>query len=61
MTDFKITVPHIVCPKHGKHTNMITSNIPGHEGHWCQICWLETLGDPLPTVDAPGKGSRSND
>ena len=38
----------VICPKHGEHEHAITSNIPGHEGAWCQICWLESLGPSLP-------------
>ena len=38
----------ITCPKHGEHPHSIVSNIKGHEGAWCQICWLESLGAPLP-------------
>lgn len=38
----------VICPKHGEHEYTITSNIPGHEGAWCQICWLESLGPSLP-------------
>jgi hypothetical protein len=40
----------IVCLKHGEHSQYITSTIKNHEGFWCMICWLESLGDPLPTV-----------
>lgn len=40
----------VVCAKHGTHAHTIVSTIPGHEGHWCQICWLESLGEPLPTT-----------
>jgi len=40
----------VTCPKHGEHPHAITSNIKGHEGQWCQICWVETLGEPLPAV-----------
>ena len=40
--------PYVTCPKHGQHTHIILSTIPGHEGRWCQICWLEMLGPPLP-------------
>jgi hypothetical protein len=36
------------CPKHGKHTHSISSTIKGHEGRWCQICWIESLGPALP-------------
>lgn len=38
----------VTCPKHGEHHHTITSTIKGHEGVWCQICWLESLGEPLP-------------
>jgi hypothetical protein len=41
---------HVICPKHGEHIHVIRSNILGHEGAWCQICWLEMLGEPLPTT-----------
>ena len=42
---------HVVnCPKHGEHSYVISSTIPNHQGVWCQICWLETLGNPLPSV-----------
>ena len=40
----------VVCPKHGTHSHTIVSTIKGHEGHWCMICALESLGEPLPTV-----------
>jgi hypothetical protein len=40
----------VTCPKHGEHPHAITSNIKGHEGQWCQLCWLESLGQPLPAV-----------
>lgn len=43
----------VVCPKHGEHSYIIESNIPGHSGSWCQICWVETLGAPLPVVSKP--------
>lgn len=42
--------PQVDCPKHGITSNVISSNIAGHEGHWCQICWVETLGPSLPLV-----------
>lgn len=35
--------PLFRCSKHGAITQIISSTIPGHEGRWCQICWLETL------------------
>ena len=38
----------VICPKHGEHEHAITSNIPGHEGVWCQICWIESMGQSLP-------------
>jgi hypothetical protein len=38
----------VICPKHGEHIHAIVSNIEGHEGAWCQICWLESLGPSLP-------------
>jgi hypothetical protein len=53
MTDFlnlKIGHKQIVCPKHGTHNQYISSDIKGHEGHWCMLCWLETLGPSLPLV-----------
>jgi hypothetical protein len=43
--------PRINCPKHGIHEQIITSTIAGHEGHWCQICWLESLGPSLPLIE----------
>lgn len=49
------TVPHAVCPKHGAHQCAIHSTIPGHEGAWCQICWLESMGPPLPVEHLPVK------
>jgi hypothetical protein len=51
MTDFlnlKIGQKQIVCPKHGTHNHHISSDIEGHEGHWCMLCWLESLGPSLP-------------
>lgn len=38
----------ITCPKHGQHEYAIVSDIPGHEGAWCQLCWLESMGPSLP-------------
>ena len=38
----------VICPKHGEHDHAIVSNIDGHEGVWCQLCWLESLGPSLP-------------
>jgi hypothetical protein len=40
----------IVCPKHGTHDQYISSDIKGHEGYWCMLCWLESLGSSLPTI-----------
>ncbi len=40
----------ITCPKHGEHKHVIHSSIKGYEGQWCQLCWIEMLGDPLPAV-----------
>jgi hypothetical protein len=54
MTEFlnlKPSKKHVVCPKHGTHKNYISSTIEGHEGHWCMLCFLESLGPSLPTVD----------
>jgi hypothetical protein len=56
MTDFpnlKISQKQIVCPKHGTHNQIISSTVEGHEGHWCMLCWLESLGPSLPTIDQP--------
>ena len=39
----------VSCPKHGEHEHTIVSNIEGHEGAWCQLCWLESLGPSLPS------------
>lgn len=47
------TQTQVDCPKHGKHIHTITSTIPGHEGAWCQLCWLESLGEPLPSEQIP--------
>lgn len=44
---------YVICPKHGKHVHILRSTIPGHEGAWCNICWLESLGPPLPTTTGP--------
>jgi len=40
----------ITCPKHGEHQYSISSIVKGHEGHWCQLCWIESLGESLPAV-----------
>ncbi len=42
--------PKINCPKHGLHEHMISSSIEGHEGSWCMLCWLESLGPVLPVI-----------
>lgn len=39
-----------MCPKHGTTEYVIESTIPGHEGVWCQLCWLESLGPSLPYI-----------
>lgn len=38
----------VICPKHGEHEHAIECTIPGHEGVWCQICWIESMGQSLP-------------
>ena len=48
-----ITVPYVICPKHGEHYHTITSSIKGHEGVWCMVCALDLLGPPLPTEQRP--------
>lgn len=40
----------INCPKHGIHSYTIASTIEGHKGYWCQLCWLESLGEPLSLI-----------
>ena len=53
-TDFlnlKTANKQIVCPKHGTHSSYISSDIKGRKGHWCMLCWLESLGPSLPTVN----------
>ena len=53
MTDFfdlTISQKQIVCPTHGTHKHYISSDIQGHEGHWCLLCWLESLGPSFPVV-----------
>jgi hypothetical protein len=54
MTDFlnlKVSEKQVVCPKHGTHNQYISSSIEGYEGHWCMLCWLESLGPSLPVVE----------
>jgi hypothetical protein len=56
MTDFfdpATSHKQIACPKHGTHKHYISSDIEGHEGHWCMLCWLESLGPSLPVVEQP--------
>jgi hypothetical protein len=56
MTDFfdlTTSRKQIVCPKHGTHKHYISSDIKGYEGHWCMLCWLESLGPSLPVVEQP--------
>jgi hypothetical protein len=43
--------PKINCPKHGIHNQLITSTVDGHQGQWCMLCWLESLGPSLPLVE----------
>lgn len=53
---FKSWAPvSVQCPKHGLVDNVIRSDIPGHKGFWCQLCWLESLGAPLPAFDDNGE------
>lgn len=44
--------PYVICPTHGRVESIIHSTIPGHEGHWCQICLLDLLGPPLKLHEA---------
>lgn len=46
------TPPLYRCPVHGDVSEVITSTIAGHEGAWCQRCWLASLGLPIPRVEA---------
>lgn len=48
-----LTETWVHCPKHGTHKHVIRSTIPEHEGVWCQICWLEMMGSPLPSEQRP--------
>jgi hypothetical protein len=48
MTTNSISNLTVICPKHGEHEYAITSTIPGHEGVWCQLCWMESMGPSLP-------------
>jgi len=49
----------VTCPVHGETQHSIVSTIKGHEGAWCQICWLESLGPRLPvqTKQIPFEGT----
>lgn len=49
----KLMQTYVICPKHGEHSHSIVSTIKGHEGVWCQICWIESLGQPLPSIKKP--------
>jgi hypothetical protein len=49
--NLKMSQKQVVCPKHGTHKYYISSDIEGHEGHWCMLCWLESLGPTLPLVE----------
>ena len=51
----------INCPKHGVHGYIITSTISGYEGHWCQLCQLESMGDPLPLLPNSSSEENTND
>jgi len=51
--DYVFEQTFVICPKHGEHSNSIVSNIKGHEGVWCQICWIESLGESLPYIKKP--------
>ena len=42
----------VQCPTHGEHEHAILSNIEGHEGVWCQLCWIKSLGPSLPSRKA---------
>lgn len=51
ITGFVIRLSRVDCPKHGPTENIITSTVKDHEGHWCQLCWLDMLGPSLPLMD----------
>lgn len=51
LTPKPMTVTLVDCPKHGQHRYKITSGVEGVEGVWCMLCWLESLGEPLPTIE----------
>lgn len=48
-----LMLTYVTCPKHGEHSHSIVSTIEGHEGTWCQICWIESLGESLPSIKKP--------
>jgi len=57
MTDFlnfKKTEKQIVCPEHGTHKHYISSSIKDYEGNRCMLCWVESLGPSLPTIEQFG-------
>jgi len=31
------------CPVHGDHESYIRCTTPGHDGIWCQLCWVDTF------------------
>lgn len=37
------SLPKYRCPVHGITEQVITSYIPGHTGHWCLICQVDTF------------------
>lgn len=52
------------CPVHGVTEHVIHSNIPGHEGHWCQICWVDSFekAGVSRVEEAPGpEGTHESD
>lgn len=55
-----LSVVTVICPKHGAHEFAIVSDIPGHEGAWCQLCWLESLGPSAPYRKRPATKTDSD-
>ena len=51
----QLSQTYVICPKHGTHPHSIVSKIEGHEGVWCQICWIESLGPSMPSENRPFK------
>jgi hypothetical protein len=49
--NFQDSQKQIVCPKHGTHKHYISSTVENYEGHWCMLCWLESLGPSLPAIE----------